>query len=310
MTPVNVSGTLIYFRGRYIMDGILQDLIANHGLEQASDLVVKGCSAGGLAAYLHADYIRSRLPETVRVVAMPGAGFFLDIPALNVSFRSGVRGAQACTLRLRGMNGVASAQPYRCYLACLLYCRPSPHRMPTLFLVFAPLGVQGQYLYTPHYQYVFTMQNVSGSVNSACIAAYNASEQWRCFMAEYTLPHMQVPVFASNALWDSWQAGNIMGLGCDPAHAGSCNAAQLAYVADFRTAMIQRLGPIFANPRNGAFLQTCFVHVVEDIDVSWHNTTVAGQTQSETFWSWYSGGTALSRTAVDGPSVNPTCYGN
>ena len=45
--------------------------------------------------------------------------------------------------------------------------------------------------YTPNYQYVAKMQNVSGFVNSACTAAVGESEEWKCFMAQYTLPHVR-----------------------------------------------------------------------------------------------------------------------
>ena len=38
---------------------------------------------GGLAVYLHIDYIRDRLPETTRVAALADAGFFLDLPDWN-----------------------------------------------------------------------------------------------------------------------------------------------------------------------------------------------------------------------------------
>jgi len=48
---------------------------------------------------------------------------------------------------------------------------------------------------TPGYQWVFEAQNVT-QVNDGCIAAYAPSnEQWRCFFAEYTLPHITTPLF-------------------------------------------------------------------------------------------------------------------
>lgn len=39
---------------------------------------VSGCSAGGLATYLHTDEWRARLPSGAKVVGLPDSGFFLD----------------------------------------------------------------------------------------------------------------------------------------------------------------------------------------------------------------------------------------
>lgn len=48
-----------------------------HALSTA--VLLSGCSAGGLATYLHADYVRSLLPRSVkRFKAAPVSGFFLD----------------------------------------------------------------------------------------------------------------------------------------------------------------------------------------------------------------------------------------
>merc|ERR1712232_620981 len=49
----------------------------------ASDFIVGGCSAGGLTVWLHLDYIRSKIPSSVRVVGVPQCGYFMDLPAYN-----------------------------------------------------------------------------------------------------------------------------------------------------------------------------------------------------------------------------------
>jgi hypothetical protein len=155
------------------------------------------------------------------------------------------------------------------------------------------------------------MQNVTSSVNSACIAYYSQSVNatWHCFMAPYTLPFIKTPLFIANSLVDQWQAGNIMDLGCDPTQSGNCNTAQLTYLQNFRNIMINNLSPMIKSTGNGGFLQTCFVHVVIDIDKSWNGTLVNGQTQIDTFWAWYTGSNSLSWKAIDGPwGNNPTCY--
>jgi len=54
-----------------------QDLLDNRGLKVSTDVVISGCSAGGLATYLHVDWWKSGLPQA-KVVGLPDSGFFLD----------------------------------------------------------------------------------------------------------------------------------------------------------------------------------------------------------------------------------------
>ena len=51
-----------------------------HGLDTATSLVVSGCSAGGLAAYIHVDSICEKVKAVnaaIKCVGAPGAGFFM-----------------------------------------------------------------------------------------------------------------------------------------------------------------------------------------------------------------------------------------
>jgi hypothetical protein len=74
--PVIVKGQQIYFRGHRNLVAILEYLIANAGLKSASDVIVSGGSAGGVAAYLHTDFIASYLGSSVNVVGAPDSGYF------------------------------------------------------------------------------------------------------------------------------------------------------------------------------------------------------------------------------------------
>jgi hypothetical protein len=78
--PISVSGTPIYFRGRTILDETI-DTMLDLGLRTAKEVILKGCSAGGLATILHLDYFAQRVKQAnpnIRVVGMPDAGFFMD----------------------------------------------------------------------------------------------------------------------------------------------------------------------------------------------------------------------------------------
>ena len=70
------DGQKLYYRGRNILDAVLDDLLAK-GLDKATDVVLSGCSAGGLAIYLNADHVASRLPPTAKFRAIADSGYFL-----------------------------------------------------------------------------------------------------------------------------------------------------------------------------------------------------------------------------------------
>ena len=80
--PVPFNGTEIWYRGADSRDAILADMRSFLGVSAATDVLVGGCSAGGLTVYLNIDAIASALaPAKVRGVA--DAGFFLDHPDRN-----------------------------------------------------------------------------------------------------------------------------------------------------------------------------------------------------------------------------------
>lgn len=72
------QGKNLYFRGFKNTEGIFQTLKQNYGLENAKKLLILGCSAGGLAAYTWANWIKDFMPTTTSVFVAPDSGFFLD----------------------------------------------------------------------------------------------------------------------------------------------------------------------------------------------------------------------------------------
>jgi hypothetical protein len=230
--PINVSGTPIYFRGRDILDAALKSFVFDEGMADAEVVILKGCSAGGLATILHLDYVAevlATLAPDAKVIGLPDAGYFLD------------------------HNNTVGA--------------------PT---------------YTPIYQYVANMQNVSASVDASCIAAYAPAEQWRCFLAQYTAPFLSTPAFFAQDLDDSWQQTNIFQLPCQPyAGTGNCDAAQMVLVDQYRNDALAALTPVLQDPTHGAFLTDCVQHCHSNIAPCFNSALVANQTLQETFFSWY-----------------------
>ena len=92
--PVRVANSTIYYRGRRILDALLENLLHVQGMNAANELLYAGCSAGALTTYLHADYVRSRMPVTARVLALADAMFSLKHDAFGGSAGSYVRAMQ------------------------------------------------------------------------------------------------------------------------------------------------------------------------------------------------------------------------
>ncbi|XP_057508674.1 pectin acetylesterase 9-like [Actinidia eriantha] len=81
--------TLLYFRGQRIWKAIILDLLSK-GLSNARKALLSGCSAGGLASFLHCDNFTSYLPANTSVKCLSDAGLFLDERdiSLNHTIRS------------------------------------------------------------------------------------------------------------------------------------------------------------------------------------------------------------------------------
>ena len=71
------SNMTLYFRGKRVLNYMMETLRSEYGLDQAKEIVVGGGSAGGLSTYLHVDYIAEEF-SGAKVRGVPVSGFFLD----------------------------------------------------------------------------------------------------------------------------------------------------------------------------------------------------------------------------------------
>ena len=86
--PITVKDKKIYFRGHRILNAVLSALIQNEQIDQAEAIILTGCSAGGLATYLHLDYVQSMFPD-IKVHGLADAGYFID--AANIHWQMYIR---------------------------------------------------------------------------------------------------------------------------------------------------------------------------------------------------------------------------
>ena len=114
--PVTVGSQRIFYRGARIHRATVEALLAEEGLAGATDVILSGGSAGGLATYLHADSWRAAIraaSPAAKVVAVPDSGFFLNYTASHA--RAAAYGAAMRWVFTRG-NGTGGV-PAACLAA-------------------------------------------------------------------------------------------------------------------------------------------------------------------------------------------------
>jgi len=122
-TVTNYNGNNLYFRGFLNLQAYSRDLYTNHALRQATDVVIGGCSAGGLATYLHVDWWHAILPASAKVVGLPDSGFFLDYnaPSGKPAYGTAMRWVFAQNNATAGVNQrciqMNPSDKARCYFA-------------------------------------------------------------------------------------------------------------------------------------------------------------------------------------------------
>jgi hypothetical protein len=261
----------LWLRGRNNFDALVSYFSTTLGMDSATDIILSGGSAGGLAVFYNLDHFATLLPPSVRLVGFPDAGFFMDV------------------------KGETS----------------------------------GKYDYRANFQGADPVWNVTGSggTNLKCLAA-NAGEKWKCLMAQYIAPHVETPMFVMNSDYDAWQMEHVLGAQCIPTPTSACTGDQNASLRSFRDQFAAAItaGVIDGKPKNGVFLDSCYVHE-QNVDycsnqgmpncVGWsplspgskkwgYTTAVSGRTPQQAFGAWWKGETVV---AIDDHKFwdNPTC---
>lgn len=75
----------MYFRGQRIWQAIMRDLMAK-GMDKADQGLLSGCSAGGLASFLHCDNFRDHFNKHAKVKCLGDAGFFIDMKDISGAY--------------------------------------------------------------------------------------------------------------------------------------------------------------------------------------------------------------------------------
>jgi hypothetical protein len=178
---------------------------------------------------------------------------------------------------------------------------------------FAPANVT----YTLQMQYVYNMQNSTGSLSTTCQQAL-APDSWRCIMAPHAAPFIQTPWFALQSRFDHWQLAEELFLPCmqaqpysPPYKPSSCDAAEDAAIQDYGYDFMAQFTPLMtAGSKNGAFIDACIIHGST-------NSSIDGLNNQAAFEAWYGGssqhwwimkcGTGPNATSAGPCDTSPVC---
>lgn len=113
------GSTVLFFRGQRIWDAIIVDLFSK-GFLLAQKVFLSGCSAGGLATFLHCDDLAQLIPPTASIKCMSDAGFFLDVRDISGNntispFFQSVVLLQGVQVNLHATCVSSQDNPYQCF---------------------------------------------------------------------------------------------------------------------------------------------------------------------------------------------------
>ena len=76
----NNSTLKMYYRGKRILNAFFESLRNDYGMDKATEVVIGGSSAGGLAVFLHSNYFIKNFFNVAqtKVVMTPDVGFFIE----------------------------------------------------------------------------------------------------------------------------------------------------------------------------------------------------------------------------------------
>lgn len=288
---VVVKGKPLYFRGHRILQAVLATLVSDYGLSSATEVLLTGCSAGGLATFLHADYVHNQLrsvaPKLVKYKAAPISGFFLDHD--TVEGKDVYATQMAYIFHLANASGGVNSEciattpakeAWKCNFAEKAYEFTSSPIMP---LNSALDSWQTGCIYTAELPPSFP--NQTGTVNGMC---------------------SKVPGWGGCAGYSG---------GCESCTASQIDALNL-YIRDFESIISHKA--TYLRPGNGAFVHSCHTHCEAQDSTAYSQFKVNGVSIQQAVSKWWAGdGTApASENSYDSceykttapHKCNPTCY--
>jgi len=256
VTGLNGKEKPLYFRGRRILDAVLESLLVL-GLREAENVMLTGCSSGGLATFLHADYVHGWLSSAgsplKRFGVVPFSGFFLlhsnveGMPIYAMEIRRTIELANST----RGLSGgclaaLADEDHWKCHFAEYAY----------------------SYVRAP----IFVLNSALDSWSIQCILAAELA-----------------PGFTSQRSDDNGICSASLGWFNCTWNPEECNTSQIdvlnTWIADFESVIT--VSDTYGKAGNGAFIHSCHTHCEAQQSLLWNTFAVDGVTMRQAVSKWW-----------------------
>ena len=221
------EGTL-HFRGRRILRATIERLRSfGLGATPGTEVLLTGCSAGGLGVYLNADFIRGLLPPTVsKFKAMAGSGFMLDHP--NADGVDVIGQQMAAVYHMQRLESASSP-------ACLSEQVSAQERWRCILA-----------------------EQAARFIESDLFILDSSIDEWQllCTLTAQPAGNATLYMDRCGALWPCLSSGWGSPL-------AGCSATQLRAVQAYGSAFVARIRATatMEKPRNGGFISSCHTHV-------------------------------------------------
>ncbi|KAK2982143.1 hypothetical protein RJ640_026481, partial [Escallonia rubra] len=249
--------TMLHFRGARIFRAVMEELLAK-GMENASNALLTGCSAGGLATILHCDNFRNLLPSSTKVKCVSDAGYFIHARGLLYVTRVNTN------LVLYNRKDYAGGSSSADFFEQVVELHVLSQLTGLSFLIF---------------NLIISVTRLQGSAKNLPPWCTSIMKPSLCFYPQYVVPQMQTPLFVVNSAYDTWQIENIMApKRADPCGSWKfckfniykCSPAQAKTWQDFRRAIIRALAALGRSSSRGMFINSCHTHCQTTLDSKWY----------------------------------------
>ena len=227
---------LLHFRGKRNLEAVLETITEQYGFHEAEHILLSGCSAGGMSAYLHSNaieaYSRAVAPKLTTFKTAPCSGMFLDYQneaGVHV-WANEISHIVELTNMTSGFDaGCVAEHGWRCVFPLVAY----------------------QYITAP----VFVMNSAVDLYSSLCMFVVSMPPNFPNPPASY-YPIGQTCFSASTA-----EAG-VGGEVASCAYGKGCSNAKdplLVWYLNFFVASLTNTSKVHSS-QNGAYIDTCLTH--------------------------------------------------
>jgi hypothetical protein len=286
-SPISVtnSSAKLFFRGSQIRLAVIAHLVKRGLLSSATEVLLGGESAGGLATYLHADSFRYEISLVAAALskfrALPVSGYFLM--HANYLYQ------ESYATRMRAIFELSGAGNGGVNTRCLAALTPTGEGWRCMFAETVTPFIEVR---------TFALQSRMDAWSLPCILASSMELTDSC----YTIPPFtDVPCPEAPPHWNLTF--------CFP---GNLSLSAISY----SETMLERViaDPLFMQSGSGIFLDSCFTHCEGFEDRFWHKLKVKEVVLRDAVKKWWESQANTTDSYYDctwtpgsNVSCNPTC---